>query len=144
MMKRMCWWGRIKPDKIEEYKESHRVVWPELLAVYKKHGIVKISCFLKGNDLLVYTEYDPEIYLKGGKEAIGKKRSRNAGRPGCLSSRCRVSPPSSSRKCSGWSSRGRTGVSRDRPERPQPPVASFSPCSRCPPRASNRPRFGQT
>jgi L-rhamnose mutarotase len=72
MMKRMCWWGRIKPDKIEEYKESHRVVWPELLAVYKKHGIVKISCFLKGNDLLVYTEYDPEIYLKGGKEAIGK------------------------------------------------------------------------
>ena len=32
MMKRMCFWGRIKADKIEEYKASHRNVWPEVLA----------------------------------------------------------------------------------------------------------------
>ena len=68
--KRMCWWGKIKEDKIEEYKESHRVVWPELLEVYRNNGICKISCFLRGNDLLVYTEYDANVYLNGGKEAI--------------------------------------------------------------------------
>jgi len=72
MIIRMCWWGKIKPDKIEEYKESHRVVWPELLDLYRKHGICKISCFLRGNDLLVYTEYDDAVYLKGGKEEIGR------------------------------------------------------------------------
>lgn len=72
MTKRMCWWGKIKPEKIEEYKESHRAVWPEILALYRKNGISKISCFLRGNDLLVYTEYDDEVYLKGGREAIGK------------------------------------------------------------------------
>ena len=31
-----------------------------------------MSCFLHDNDLLVYTEYDPDIYLKGGKERISK------------------------------------------------------------------------
>ena len=55
-MKRTLFWGRIKADKIEEYKESHRHVWPELLAAYRQAGIRKISCFLHGVDLLVYTE----------------------------------------------------------------------------------------
>lgn len=72
MIKRMLFWGRIRPDKIEEYKESHRNVWPELEACYRANGITKVSCFLNGNDLLVYTEYDPDIYLKGGKERISQ------------------------------------------------------------------------
>jgi L-rhamnose mutarotase len=72
VMKRMLFWGRIRPDKIEEYKKSHNPVWPELEACYRKNGISKVSCLLHGNDLLVYTEYDPEIYLKGGKERIAQ------------------------------------------------------------------------
>jgi L-rhamnose mutarotase len=63
-MKRMCFWGRIRADKIEEYKDSHRNVWPELLAEYRKAGLTKISCFLHGQDLLVYTEYDDTKYPK--------------------------------------------------------------------------------
>jgi L-rhamnose mutarotase len=62
MIKRMCHWGRIKADKIEEYKASHRDVWPDVLAEYRKAGITKISCFLHGQDLLVYTEYDDTRY----------------------------------------------------------------------------------
>ncbi len=67
-MKRTLFWGRIRADKIEEYKESHRQVWPELLAAYRQAGIRKISCFLHGVDLLVYTEYDEAIYPTARKE----------------------------------------------------------------------------
>ena len=73
--KRMCWWGKIREDKIEEYKESHREIWPELLEIYRNNGIRKISCFLRGNDLLVYSECDETVYFNGGKEAIGRSDS---------------------------------------------------------------------
>ena len=43
MIKRMLFWGRIRADKIEEYKESHRNVWPELEACYRANGITKLA-----------------------------------------------------------------------------------------------------
>lgn len=61
-MKRMLVWKRIRADKIEAYKESHRQVWPELLAAYRKAGIHQLSCFLHGVDLMVFSEYDEAIY----------------------------------------------------------------------------------
>jgi L-rhamnose mutarotase len=39
-------------------------VWPELLEAYRKAGIRHISCFVGGLDLVVYTEYETEIYEK--------------------------------------------------------------------------------
>lgn len=71
-MKRMLFLGRIQANKIEEYKKSHNPVWPELEAMYHANGISKVSCFLHSNDLIVYTEYDPDIYLQGGKERIAQ------------------------------------------------------------------------
>ena len=62
MMKRMMFWGKLKPERVEEYKEYHRHVWPELLAAYRQAGITKVSCFLHGVDLLVYSEYDDAVY----------------------------------------------------------------------------------
>jgi len=75
-MKRMCFWGRIRADKIEEYKESHRNVWPEVLAEYRKAGLTKISCFLHGQDLLVYTEYDDAKYPKS-RDMLSKSDACN-------------------------------------------------------------------
>jgi L-rhamnose mutarotase len=52
--------ARIKPECLEAYQDYHHNIWPELEAAYKRAGIRHISCFMKGNLLVVYAEYDVE------------------------------------------------------------------------------------
>ena len=70
MKKRMIFLTHLKSEKIEEYKEHHRNVWPELQEAYREAGITQISCFLHDNQLLVFTEYDEAIY-PAAKAALG-------------------------------------------------------------------------
>jgi L-rhamnose mutarotase len=44
---------RIKPDAIAEYEDSHRKVWPELLAKLKEVGVSDYSIFRRGQDLFL-------------------------------------------------------------------------------------------
>ena len=69
-MKRMIFMYKIKEECIEQYKEYHRNVWPELEKTYKDAGIMKVSCFLNGPELLVYSEYDENIYPASRPELI--------------------------------------------------------------------------
>ena len=62
MKKRTMHMARIKPECLEAYKEHHRNVWPELEAVYRKAGFTGLSCFLNGNLLLIYLEYDEALF----------------------------------------------------------------------------------
>jgi len=62
MNKRVIQMARIKPERLEEYKEHHRHVWPELEAVYRRAGFTSLSCFLHDNLLLIYLEYDEALY----------------------------------------------------------------------------------
>ncbi|MBL8550534.1 MAG: L-rhamnose mutarotase [Hyphomonadaceae bacterium] len=48
----------IRPEKIEEYKKLHAAVWPEVLAILRKHHISNYSIFLKGERMFSYFEYD--------------------------------------------------------------------------------------
>ena len=41
---------------IEQYKEHHRDVWPEVLDSLKSIGISKMKIFLHGRNLLMYLE----------------------------------------------------------------------------------------
>lgn len=50
--------ARIRPECLDAYKEYHRRVWPELEAVYRQAGFVRLSCFLNDNLLAIYLEYD--------------------------------------------------------------------------------------
>src|SRR6266481_6249404 len=58
---------RVKPDKIDEYVEAHRHVWPELLAALRAAGIRNYTIFRSGNDMFGYFEADDldaaEAYL---------------------------------------------------------------------------------
>ncbi len=38
---------KVKPDKLEEYKQIHAQVWPELLAELKKAGLRNYSLWLR-------------------------------------------------------------------------------------------------
>jgi L-rhamnose mutarotase len=52
-MQRVCFLLRVKPDRLDEYKEAHKKVWPEMLAALSRHGWTNYSLFLKPDGLLV-------------------------------------------------------------------------------------------
>lgn len=47
---------RIKENKVEEYKERHRNVWPEMICALKEAGIRNYSIFLECSDVYGYWE----------------------------------------------------------------------------------------
>jgi L-rhamnose mutarotase len=49
---------RVQPDKLEEYREIHRAVWPELLSDMRAAGLRNYSIFADGPELFGYIECD--------------------------------------------------------------------------------------
>jgi L-rhamnose mutarotase len=59
MMPRYCLLGRVDPSRLEEYREAHRAVWPELLQALRDAGWRNYSLFLRDDGLLIgYAEAD--------------------------------------------------------------------------------------
>jgi L-rhamnose mutarotase len=52
-VKRICFVLQVKPDRLEEYKERHRNVWPEMQAALRETGWNNYSLFLRSDGLLV-------------------------------------------------------------------------------------------
>ncbi len=58
-MTRYCFELRVRPERIEEYVERHRSVWPEMLEALERTGWRRYSLFLRPDGLLVgYVECD--------------------------------------------------------------------------------------
>jgi L-rhamnose mutarotase len=58
-MERVCFLLRVRPDRLDEYRERHRSVWPEMLEALRETGWRNYSLFLSGDGLLVgYLECD--------------------------------------------------------------------------------------
>ena len=58
MTQRSAFVLRIRPDKIEEYVEAHRAVWPEMLEALRAAGIRNYSIFRAGNEVFGFFESD--------------------------------------------------------------------------------------
>jgi L-rhamnose mutarotase len=52
-MQRICFTIQVRPDKLEEYKERHRQVWPEMQQALRETGWNNYSLFLRADGLLV-------------------------------------------------------------------------------------------
>jgi L-rhamnose mutarotase len=52
-MHRICFVLQVKRDRLEEYKERHRSVWPEMIEALCKTGWHNYSIFLRPDGLLV-------------------------------------------------------------------------------------------
>jgi L-rhamnose mutarotase len=52
-MQRVCFLLKVKPDRLEEYKTRHQVVWPDMLAALHETGWHNYSLFLRDDGLLV-------------------------------------------------------------------------------------------
>jgi L-rhamnose mutarotase len=58
-MTRYCLLGQIDASRIEEYREAHQAVWPELLSELQAAGWRNYSLFLRDDGLLIgYVESD--------------------------------------------------------------------------------------
>jgi len=49
---------RVRPDRIDEYVEAHRNVWPAMLDALRGAGIRNYSIFRSGNEMFGYFEAD--------------------------------------------------------------------------------------
>ena len=52
-MERVCFLLQVKKDRLEEYKERHREVWPEMLEALRETGWHNYSLYLRDDGLLV-------------------------------------------------------------------------------------------
>jgi L-rhamnose mutarotase len=58
-VERVCFQLQVRPDRLEEYRERHRSVWPEMLAALRDAGWRNYSLFLRDDGFLVgYLETD--------------------------------------------------------------------------------------
>ena len=58
-MERVCFLLRVRPDRLDEYRERHKAVWPEMLEALSATGWRNYSLFLAEDGLLVgYLETD--------------------------------------------------------------------------------------
>jgi L-rhamnose mutarotase len=58
-VERVCFLARVRPDRLEEYRQRHEHVWPEMRKALAEAGWGNYSLFLAGDGLLVgYLETD--------------------------------------------------------------------------------------
>ncbi len=68
-MERVCFLLRVRPERLEEYKERHRAVWPEMLDALRAAGWRNYSLFLDDDGLLVgYLETEDFTQAVAGME----------------------------------------------------------------------------
>ena len=61
-MERAAFLLKVRKDRIEEYKEKHREVWPEMLDALRRHGWRNYSLFLNDDgQLFGYVEAEESI-----------------------------------------------------------------------------------
>ncbi len=58
-MERVCFLLQVKPDRLAEYRDRHRAVWPRMQEALQKTGWRNYSLFVRDDGLLVgYLESD--------------------------------------------------------------------------------------
>jgi L-rhamnose mutarotase len=58
-MERVCFLLRVRPDRLDEYRDRHRHVWDDMIAALRETGWRNYSLFLAEDGLLVgYLETD--------------------------------------------------------------------------------------
>ena len=71
-MKRVGFVLKVKQDRIEEYKEHHRNVWPEMLEALRRNGWRNYSLFMKEDGTLFGYAETPDG-LDAATESMSKE-----------------------------------------------------------------------
>ena len=71
-MERVCFLGRVRPERLSEYRERHENVWPEMRAALAAAGWGNYSLFLADDGVLVgYLETDDYQAALDAMDATG-------------------------------------------------------------------------
>ncbi|MFZ1043368.1 MAG: L-rhamnose mutarotase [Anaerolineales bacterium] len=69
-MKRVGFLFKVRPDRLDEYKEHHKHVWPEMLAALRESGWHNYSLFLRKDGLIFgYFETEESLTVAQAKMA---------------------------------------------------------------------------
>jgi L-rhamnose mutarotase len=69
-MRRVCFQLQVRPERLEEYRDRHRAVWPEMLRALASTGWRNYSLFLRPDGLLIgYFETDSLARAQAGMAA---------------------------------------------------------------------------
>ena len=82
-MQRICFVLQVKPERLAEYKERHRAVWPEMQHALRETGWCNYSLFLRADGLLVgYLETDDFENARAGmaKREVNERWQREMAR----------------------------------------------------------------
>jgi len=60
-MQRICFLLQVRPEMLEQYRERHRAVWPEMLTALRETGWHNYSLFLRPDGLLVGYFETPDL-----------------------------------------------------------------------------------
>jgi len=60
-MERVCFLLKVRPERLAEYEERHRTVWPEMLQALRETGWSNYSLFLREDGLLVGYFETPDL-----------------------------------------------------------------------------------
>jgi len=60
-VRRYCFTLRVRPDRLAEYAERHRAVWPEMLDALRAAGWHNYSLFLRDDGLLIGYVESPDL-----------------------------------------------------------------------------------
>ena len=52
-MERVCFQLHVRPERLDEYRERHQAVWPEMLEALSRTGWTNYSLFLRSDGLLI-------------------------------------------------------------------------------------------
>jgi L-rhamnose mutarotase len=72
---RVCFLLRVRPDRVAEYRQRHRTVWPEMREALREAGWHNYSLFLREDGLLVgYLECEDFAAARAAMEAAAVNR----------------------------------------------------------------------
>jgi L-rhamnose mutarotase len=81
-MERVCFQLHVRPERIDEYRERHRTVWPEMLDALRAAGWGNYSLFLRPDGLLIgYVEtedFDAAVTAMDATDVNGRWQAEMA------------------------------------------------------------------
>jgi L-rhamnose mutarotase len=82
MMQRICFLLQVKKNRLAEYKERHKTVWPEMLNALRETGWHNYSLFLSDDGLLVgyleTTDFEAALAGMASKEVNARWQTQMA------------------------------------------------------------------
>jgi len=82
-VERVCFLARVRPERMAEYSERHKEIWPEMLAALRAAGWGNYSIFLAEDGLLIgYLEtddYQAALGAMAATEVNGRWQAEMAG-----------------------------------------------------------------